>query len=80
MSEKKRKKFDEKGRAMRVLASQGRAVQLVEHFSDSQRKRLAALCDEYGTVQPGAPEKFQTILRELIDVQKAAVKGLEPSE
>jgi hypothetical protein len=80
MSEKKRKTYDETGRARRILASQGRAPGLVDHFPESYRKRLAAQCDEYGTVRPAAPEQFQKILRELIDDQKAAVKGLEPKE
>jgi hypothetical protein len=74
------KKYDERGRAMRVLASQGRAPGMVEHLPEAYVKRLAALCDETGRVLPSAPAEFQKILRELIDKQKAAVEGLEPKE
>jgi hypothetical protein len=75
-----RKKLDERGRAMRVLASQGRAPGMVDSLPEPYIKRLAALSDDYGTVQPAAPAEFQKILRELIDEHKAAVKGLEPNE
>lgn len=78
--EKKRKVYDELGRAQRVLASQGVATGLVEYFPAEYRKRLAALCDEHGVVNTKVTTEFPKIRRELINEHKAAVKGLEPNE
>jgi hypothetical protein len=76
MSDKERRKLTDSERIAAVLSSQGRAPRLAAHFSDDQRKRLAALSDEYGTISKETPTRFMAILRELID-QKASVKGLE---
>lgn len=73
----KRKTYDEKGRAARVIISQGGAAGTVSQLPDKYIKRLAALADEHGVVSKEAPEKFNKIRRELIDEHKATLEGLE---
>lgn len=72
-----RKTYDEKGRAARVIASQGGAPGTVDQLPEKYIKRLAALSDERGVVSKEAPEKFNKIRRELIDEHKATLEGLE---
>jgi hypothetical protein len=83
MSDKQEPKpriLNEAERLARVFASQGRAPRLAAHLPDKYKKRLAALSNPQGVVSEKTPAEFAKVLREIINDQKASVKGLEDKE